>query len=791
MIVGEGGVGKTRLAFDFTAQLKDEGWQAGEAQGLEGSWYTGSQGTLLVIDYPEQRPEKVTALLEALTVTTPLKRQLRVLLLGRNGDFLNKLSQAAQTLVVPRINLPGLAVDDSASWDLFQQAWRRVHELKRVPVPPLPMTPEAFQQWRQQADPRSRPLFILALSIRLMLDPKAKDLSGKEIIRILTQQYEVIRLKKEAKKCHIDEYSLVMLRALAALSGRLDSEALRKLVQASEEFKLDIQLPTVRQLQETSLWSEQAIHALQPDLLAADLLHYALTELAGDQSGLWQYLGLESAVDIAEASSILGRLIHDVQRVLGQQWPLSSLTDWVRQEPERCERLNRGLNRIDLERTLVPLAIATNEVLLAQADSLQTQALYLNNLSIRLGESGDRVAGLKAIRRAVEIQEQLGTDRFAAYGPDLARSLNNLSNRLAESGDRAAALQAIRRAVEIREQLVRENFAAYGADLARSLNNLSLRLAESGDWAAGLQAIRRAVEIYEQLAADNFAVYGADLARSLNNLSLRLAESGDRAAGLQAIRRAVEIYEQLATDNAAVYGADLARSLNNLSLRLAESGDRAAGLEAIRRAVEIREQLARDNFAAYGPDLAMSLSNLSNCLAEGGDRAAGLQAIRWAVEIREQFATDNFAAYGAGLAMSLSNLSVRLAESGDRAASLEAIRRAVEIYEQLAMDNVAAYEPDLAMSLGNLSIRLAENGDRAAGLQAIRRVVEIYEQLATDNFAAYGADLASSQHNLSIVLARLFKNEEAAVTASKLQTITQRILDEQVQVPARLAWLLE
>ena len=62
------------------------------------------------------------------------------------------------------------------------------------------MTTDAFQQWRLQADPRSRPLFILALAIRLMLDPKAKELSGKEIIRALTQQYEVIRLKKEAKK---------------------------------------------------------------------------------------------------------------------------------------------------------------------------------------------------------------------------------------------------------------------------------------------------------------------------------------------------------------------------------------------------------------------------------------------------------------------------------------------------------------------------------------------------------------------------------------------------------------
>ncbi len=374
MLIGEGGVGKTRLAFELATQLRNKGWQAGEAQGLEGSWYTGSSGTLLIIDYPEQRREKVTALLEALAVMPPPERKLRVLLLGRNGDFLQKLPQAAQSLVAAPLELAGLEPDDSASWDVFQRAWQRLHELKHIAVPPMPMAPEAFRQWQQQADVRRRPLFVLALAVRLMLDPKAKELSGQAIMRVLTQQYEVIRLKKEAKKQGIDEYSLVLLRALAAISGRLESEALRQLVEAGAELKLDIRLPDLRQLKNTSLWAQDAISALQPDLLAADLLHYALTEVAGDQSGPWQYLGLDVAEDIVEASSILGRLIHDAQSVLNQRWPLPRMIDWVCQEPGRCEKLSLALNRNYLERTLLPLAISTNKLLLTQADSLQTEA---------------------------------------------------------------------------------------------------------------------------------------------------------------------------------------------------------------------------------------------------------------------------------------------------------------------------------------------------------------------------------------------------------------------------------
>ncbi|SEO10463.1 Tetratricopeptide repeat-containing protein [Nitrosospira multiformis] len=752
LIVGEGGVGKTRLAFEFATQLKEKGWEAGEAQGLEGSWYTGSKGTLLVIDYPEQRPEKVTALLEAFTVMPAPERKLRVLLLGRNGDFLQKLSQAAKSLLASSIKLRGLAGGDSASWDLFQQAWQQLHELKETSLPPLPMQPEAFQEWRQRAKLRNRPLFIMALAIRLMLDSKAKELSGKEIIRVLTKQYEVTRLEKEAKKRNIDKYSLVMLQALAAMSGELESEALRQLIDTGQELKLDIQLPALRQLKDTSLWSQHGIHALQPDLLAADLLHYALTELAGDQSGAWQYLGLEAATDVANASSIFGRLIHDSQSALDRPWPLQNLIDWVRREPRRCEKLNLALGRNNLEHTLLPLAIAVNKVLLTHADSPQGQAKHLTNLARSLGESGERAAALQAIRRAVEIHEQLAKDNFTAYGPDLARSLNNLSVQLSASGERAPGLQVSRRAVEIYEQLAADNFAAYGPGLALGLSNLSVYLGESGERAAALQAGRRAVEILEQLAKDNFTAYGSDLARSLNNLSAYLHKSGERAAALQEGRRAGEIYEQLAADNFAAYGPGLARSLVNLSVYLRESGERAPALQAGRRVVEIYERLAADNFAAYGPDLARSLANLSVYLGESGERAPALQAGRRAVEIHERLAADNFAAYGPDLARSLVNLSERLGESGERAAALQAGRRGEEIYEQLAADNFATYGPDLAKSLVNLSARLGESGERAAALQAVRRGEEIYEQLAADNFAAYGPDLAKSLVHLSIRL---------------------------------------
>lgn len=445
LITGEGGTGKTRLAFEFARQLREhKGWQAGEAQGLSGSWYTGGAGMLLVIDYPEQRPDKVRALLEALA-RQPLTCKLRLLLLGRNGDFLKQLTQTAQTIIAPGFELTGLAdgADTNAdAWQLFQEAWQSLHQRQRCTVPPLPLPQAAFHHWQQRHATHRRPLFVLALAVHCMQQPGAHELNAPEILRALVQQYEINRLVKEAKQMQLDPHCLVMLRALAAITGKLPGEALRQLIQASETLLLDIRLPALNRLKQTSLWLDGGIPALQPDLLAADLLHHALTEIADDQAGAWQYCALAAVPDQRGASSILGRLIHDAQFILQRSWPLQALIDWVVQDDERSTSVNAALNRSNLERSLLPLAIATGQ-------------------------------------RMVQIHEQLASANFATYGAALALSLNNWSVDLAEDGQRAEALDAIGRAVTIREQLAQVNFTAYGPDLAQSLNNWSVYLAES------------------------------------------------------------------------------------------------------------------------------------------------------------------------------------------------------------------------------------------------------------------------------------------------------------------------
>ncbi|MFX8747331.1 tetratricopeptide repeat protein, partial [Acinetobacter baumannii] len=88
------------------------------------------------------------------------------------------------------------------------------------------------------------------------------------------------------------------------------------------------------------------------------------------------------------------------------------------------------------------------------------RARSLNNLAIRLSETGDRLGALRAAQRAAELYQDLARDNPAAFTPDLAISLYNLAISLSETGDRQGALRAAQRAVELREDRARDNPAA-------------------------------------------------------------------------------------------------------------------------------------------------------------------------------------------------------------------------------------------------------------------------------------------------------------------------------------------
>ncbi|KJV09344.1 hypothetical protein VZ95_12155 [Elstera litoralis] len=85
LIHGEGGAGKTRLAAEVAKILRNEGWTAGFLPRNTTEFYfpANPKGVLLIVDYPEEQPERTKALLDRLADLAETTHPLRVLFLSR------------------------------------------------------------------------------------------------------------------------------------------------------------------------------------------------------------------------------------------------------------------------------------------------------------------------------------------------------------------------------------------------------------------------------------------------------------------------------------------------------------------------------------------------------------------------------------------------------------------------------------------------------------------------------------------------------------------------------------
>jgi len=95
-------------------------------------------------------------------------------------------------------------------------------------------------------------------------------------------------------------------------------------------------------------------------------------------------------------------------------------------------------------------------------------AASVNNLAIRLAETGRQVEGLATVQEAVDLRRELAAGNRDAYLPDLAMSVNNLAVDLAEAGRRVEAATLAREAAAHFRELARDDPSRYGSDVERA-----------------------------------------------------------------------------------------------------------------------------------------------------------------------------------------------------------------------------------------------------------------------------------------------------------------------------------
>lgn len=270
---GGGGVGKTRLTFEFGETLRAKEWATCliGASGQASAFQPGATGTLLIIDYPEYQPKALQNLLRFFKSQTYPSGRWRILLLSRNRDIEQQIDDEVPNLRDNAIQLAALATSEFA-WELFGQASAQMRAL-------LPKTHTSgaittlsrtgFDTWLGRDPHHADPLIILAFALNLLYEPGALTLGRADILQRLVMR-ERGRIKHAlAAYPDVQFEGAILLKALAALNGGLgkaDVEEAKTRLQDS-----GIVLPNAVALMRTEMWQDDILPKMQPDILAAEL----------------------------------------------------------------------------------------------------------------------------------------------------------------------------------------------------------------------------------------------------------------------------------------------------------------------------------------------------------------------------------------------------------------------------------------------------------------------------------------------------------------------------------------
>lgn len=198
-IVAPGGQGKTRLGAEFADACGQQGWRTGwisladferaDALSWTGRW-------LLLVDYPEHRPEQLERLARAAAHRPPQDQRLRVLLMAREATQVHEALHRGHCAghAAPALSLTGLVGD--GGWRLLNAALARVvAELASGCAVP-DVSAQAFTTWQDQHSLHQSPLFINALALHLGLLLKStaalpgvsRWLSGQALLQWLVER---------------------------------------------------------------------------------------------------------------------------------------------------------------------------------------------------------------------------------------------------------------------------------------------------------------------------------------------------------------------------------------------------------------------------------------------------------------------------------------------------------------------------------------------------------------------------------------------------------------------------
>ena len=402
-IIGDGGVGKSRLAAQFAEGLNKREWAAGFVDLRKpASFLLEKQGTLLVIDYPEESVDDVAELLRDLAMLSPEGR-FRVLFLTRQkiDDWQGVIDRSRAEDIVDRASLELGRVSSPSGYELYYSALERVAEEKGTA--PLPLSEESFVDWTGQSPENSRALFILAAAVHSVLNPEEEAVrySGREIIGALVKR-EIRRLREAARSRGMrDLDAFARLLAMTAIAGELHSAEIMDLVRDSNlQLGLDANTEMREELRTAGVMSGDVVVAPKPDIAAAA---FTVNVLSRNVTTASEIIWASLKQDLEESLNRFARLAYDAEIVLGMHEP--KLSKWlsvaVSGNLVRCKAVEPYFSDVTLPIGWADAAVVMGRTFLEGATSDEERARLQNNLSAHLSAVGDRTGALDVIRESV------------------------------------------------------------------------------------------------------------------------------------------------------------------------------------------------------------------------------------------------------------------------------------------------------------------------------------------------------------------------------------------------------
>ena len=320
-VTGPGGVGKSRLAAEFATILQKEKWASGFVDLRKPlTIRLHPEGTLLIVDYPEEYQPTIKELFQDL-VGLHIDGRLRVLFLTRQQisswkEVIQNTRAESLTDMKP-LRLAGL--DDVSAQEIYHSVSDKAGEIYDSDWKGI--TRDAIAAWLEEAPENVLPLFIMAAATHNILKPdeEAIKYKGREIVESLAER-ELARLSNLALSCNIrDQYLFARLLAIATIADVIPVDKLDQIfAQIVSLHKLPEHFDAERELHKAGLIFNRAVHALKPDIVAASFLISVFNkkpEIAPELIWIALHENINSGI------YRLARLSYDAEVVLGMHEP--------------------------------------------------------------------------------------------------------------------------------------------------------------------------------------------------------------------------------------------------------------------------------------------------------------------------------------------------------------------------------------------------------------------------------------------------------------------------------------